>query len=332
MVVVSAVAPTLEAFFTERLGRQRNASPHTVAAYRDAFRLLLTFAQQRTGKAPSQLDFADLDAPLVACFLDHLEEERHNSVRTRNARLAALRSFYRYAAYREPAHAEVIRRVLAIPEKRTRRTVVSFLTGPEIAALVASPDRATWRGRRDHTLLVIAVQTGLRVSELTGLRNHDVVLGTGAHVQVHGKGRKNRATPLTHHSVAVLTVWMRERAGQPDEALFPTSRGTPLSTDAVYDLVTKYVVIAERQCPSLSAKKVTPHVLRHSSAMQLLHAGVDTSVIALWLGHEHVQTTQIYLHGDLSIKERALARIAPQGTPPGRYKASDRLLAFLEGL
>jgi site-specific recombinase XerD len=329
---MSAVAPTLEAFFTERLGRQRNASPHTVAAYRDAFRLLLTFAQQRTGKAPSQLDFADLDAPLVACFLDHLEEERHNSVRTRNARLAALRSFYRYAAYREPAHAEVIRRVLAIPEKRTRRTVVSFLTGPEIAALVASPDRTTWQGRRDHALLVTAAQTGVRVSELTALCNHDVVLGSGAHILVHGKGRKERVTPLTRSTAAVLAVWMKERRGEPDEALFPTLRGSPLSRDAVADLVAKYSVVAERQCPSLSAKKVTPHVLRHSCAMQLLHAGVDTSVIALWLGHEHVQSTQIYLHGDLSIKERALARIAPQHTPPGRYRPPDKLLAFLKGL
>jgi len=329
---MSAVAPTLEAFFTERLGRQRKASPHTVAAYRDAFRLLLTFAHERTGKAPSQLDFVDLDAPLVAAFLDHLEGERRNSVRTRNARLAALRSFYRYAAYREPAHAEIIRRVLAIPEKRTRRRVVSFLAGPEISALVSSPDRGSWRGRRDHALLVTAVQTGLRVSELTGLRNRDVVLGTGAHVQVHGKGRKERAIPLARHSVAVLRVWMLERAGQPDQALFPTTRGAPLSTDAVYDLVAKHAAAAKRRCPSLSAKNVTPHVLRHSCAMQLRAAGVDTSVIALWLGHEHVQTTQIYLHGDLSIKERALARIAPQGTPPGRYKAPDKLLAFLEGL
>jgi integrase/recombinase XerD len=329
---VSAVAPVLEAFFTERLSRQRNASPNTVAAYRDAFRLLLTFAQEQTGKAPSALDFSDLDAPRVAAFLEHLEHERHNSVRTRNARLAAVRSFYRFAAFREPAHAELIRRVLAIPEKRTRRTIVSFLTADEIAALLASPDRTTWRGRRDHALLATAAQTGVRVSELTALRNRDVVLGSGAHVLVHGKGRKERVTPLTHSTVAVLATWMKERRGGPEDALFPTSRGTPLSRDAVADLVAKHAATAERHSPSLSAKRVTPHVLRHSSAMALLYAGVDTSVIALWLGHEHIQSTQIYLHGDLSIKERALARTAPQNTPPGRYRPPDKLLTFLEGL
>ena len=326
---MSALAPRLEAFFTERLGRQLQASPHTVAAYRDTFRLLLRFASSRSGKEPSQLDFVDIDGEVVGAFLEH---ERHNTVVTRNARLAAIRSFFRFAAYYEPAHADLIARVLAIPEKRTRRTVVSFLTSAEVEALLHSPDRSTWHGRRDHALLVMACQTGLRVGELRGLQIRSVELGTGAHVRVHGKGRKDRCTPLTAHTVAVLGVWMRERQGDPDDALFPTITGKALSHDAVSDLVAKHAARAEARCPTLSAKRVTPHVLRHSSAMALLAAGVDTSVIALWLGHEHVQTTQIYLHGDLSIKERALARTASPGTPPGRYRPPDKLLAFLEAL
>ncbi len=329
---MSALAPRLEAFFTERLGRQLQASPHTVAAYRDTFRLLLRFASSRSGKEPSELDFVDIIAEEVGAFLEHLEHERHNAVVTRNARLAAIRSFFRFAAYYEPAHADLIARVLAIPEKRTRRTVVSFLTPAEVEALLHSPDRSTWHGRRDHALLVTACQTGLRVGELRGLLNRAVELGTGAHVRVHGKGRKDRCTPLTAHTVAVLGVWMRERQGEPDDALFPTITGKALSHDAVSDLVAKHAARAEARCPTLSAKRVTPHVLRHSSAMALLAAGVDTSVIALWLGHEHVQTTQIYLHGDLSIKERALARTASPGTPPGRYRPPDKLLAFLEAL
>lgn len=218
---MSALAPRLEAFFTERLGRQLQASPHTVAAYRDTFRLLLRFASSRSGKEPSELDFVDIDGEVVGAFLEHLEHERHNGVVTRNARLAAIRSFFRFAAYYEPAHADLISRVLAIPEKRTRRTVVSFLTPAEVEALLDSPDRTTWHGRRDHALLVTACQTGLRVGELRGLQNRAVELGTGAHVRVHGKGRKDRCTPLTAHTVAVLGVWMRERQGEPDNPLFP---------------------------------------------------------------------------------------------------------------
>jgi integrase/recombinase XerD len=329
---MSAIAPHLEAFFTERLGRQLQASAHTVASYRDTFRLLLGFASARAKKQPSELDFSDLDADVVGAFLEHLEHERHNSVATRNVRLAAVRSFFRFAAYREPAHAELIARVLAIPEKRTRRAVVSFLNALELEALVASPDRTTWHGRRDHALLVLAAQSGLRVAELRGLHNGDVELGTGAHVRVHGKGRKDRCTPLTHHSVAVLRVWMQERQGEPDDALFCTTTGRAISHDAVSDLVAKHAATAESRCPTLKGKNVTPHVLRHSSAMALLAAGVDTSVIALWLGHEHIQTTQIYLHGDLSMKERAISRTTPPGSEPGRYRAPDKLLAFLEAL
>lgn len=329
---MSALAPTLEAFFTDRLARQRQASPHTVAAYRDTFRLLIGFVQERTGKAPSQLDLADLDAPLVGAFLDHLERHRHNSVATRNARLAAIHSLFAYAALRHPEHAAVIARVLAIPAKRQDRALVSFLTSPEIDALLGAPDRGTWLGRRDHALLLVVLQCGLRVSELTGLRCADVVAGTGAHVRCHGKGRKERITPLTKETTAVLKVWSRERRGAPKEPLFPTRRGGPLSRDAVAKLVTKHVASARRTCPSLLNKNVSPHTLRHSAAMSLLRAGVDTTVIALWLGHERIDTTAIYLHADLSIKERALALTAPVSTVPGRYRAPDTLLAFLEAL
>jgi integrase len=329
---MTSLAPTLEAFFTERLYRQLHASPHTVRAYRDTFRLLLDFAHHRTGITPSRLDLADLDAPLVAAFLDHLEHERHNTVRTRNARLAAIHSMFRFASYREPAHAAVIQRVLAIPDKRARRAIVSFLSPVEIDALLAAPDRTTWIGRRDHALLVTAVQTGLRVSELTALRRRDVVLSAGAHVRCDGKGRKQRCTPLTRHTVAVLRTWLAELDGDPDHPVFPTRRGGPLNPDSVGDLVDRHVAVARQHCARWTARNVTPHTLRHTAAMQLLDAGVETSVIALWLGHEHTQTTQVYLHGDLTMKERALARTAPPNTPPGRYRAPDSLIAFLEAL
>ena len=330
---MSALAPTLEAFFTERLIGQRNASPNTVAAYRDTWRLVLRFARARTGKEPSRLDLGDLDAPLVGAFLDHLEQERHNTARTRNARLSAIRSFFRYAALRHPEHAALIARVLAIPAKRCERAEVSYLTRPELDALLTAPDQGTWTGRRDHALLDVAAQTGLRVSELTGLRNQDVELGTGAHIRCTGKGRKQRCTPLARSTVAVLRAWMQERRGEPGDPLFPARRGTPLSRGAVARLVTRHTVTARHQCPSLITKHPTPHVLRHSCAMELLRSGVDCAVIALWMGHEQVETTsRIYLHADMSIKERALARTAPLHTRPGRYHASDQLLAFLDSL
>ena len=330
---MSALAPTLEAFFTERLTGQRNASPNTVAAYRDTWRLVLRFARARTGKEPSRLDLGDLDAPLIGAFLDHLEQERHNTARTRNARLSAIRSFFRYAALRHPEHAALIARVLAIPAKRCERAEVSYLTRPELDALLAAPDQGTWTGRRDHALLDVAAQTGLRVSELTGLRNCDVELGTGAHIRCTGKGRKQRCTPLARSTVAVLRAWMQERRGEPGDPLFPARRGTPLSRGAVARLVTRHTVTARHRCPSLITKHPTPHVLRHSCAMELLRSGVDCAVIALWMGHEQVETTsRIYLHADMSIKERALARTAPLHTRPGRYQASDQLLAFLDSL
>lgn len=329
---MSALAPTLQAFFTERLARQRQASSQTVAAYRDGLRLLIGFASERLHKQPSLLDFADLDANLVASFLDHLERERANSVRTRNARLAAVHSLFHYAALRHPEHAEVIQRVLAIPPKRFDRALVSFLNRHEVDALLAAPDRSTWTGRRDHALLLLAVQSGLRASELIGLRCGDLRLGTGAHVSCRGKGRKERITPLTRGAVAVLRVWLVERAGRPADPLFPTRTGRALSRDAVEHRLTKYAAAAARTCPSLGTKRISAHVLRHTAAMQLLHAGIDTSVIALWLGHEQVETTQIYLHADLALKERALERTRPAATKPGRYRPSDSLLAFLESL
>ncbi len=327
-----SLAPLLQAFFTERLMQQRRASPHTIAAYRDTFRLLLAFIQRRQRTAPSHVDLEDLDAPLVCAFLDYLEKERGNTTRTRNARLAAIRSFFRYAAMREPAASGLIQRVLAIPHKRHDRGTVSFLDRDEVDALLAAPDRSTWFGRRDHALLLLAVQTGLRVSELTQLRWDDVELGRGAHVRCTGKGRKERCTPLLPTTVAVLRQWMRALRPRASGPLFPSRRGTALSRDAVEHLLAKYVAVAQRHQPRLRGRRLSPHALRHTNAMQLLHAGVDTSVIALWLGHESPETTQMYLHADLTLKERAIAKTAPPRAAAKRYRPDDRLLAFLEGL
>lgn len=329
---MSSFAPILQAFFTDGLARQRQASAHTIRAYRDTFRLLLRFAHQQTGKPPARLELTDIDAPLITAFLDHLEQTRHNTARTRNARMAAIRSLYRFASYREPGHAALIQRVLAIPDKRTRRTIVSYLNATEIDALLNAVDRGTWLGRRDHALLVTAIQTGLRVSELCGLRRCDVTLTTGPHLRCQGKGRKDRCTPLTRTTVAVLKTWLAQTGNGDTAPVFPTRTGSPLKPDSIGDLVDRYTTIARQQCPTWTTQRVTPHTLRHSAAMQLLHAGVDTSTIALWLGHEHVQTTQIYLHGDLTLKQKALDRTTPPNTKPGRYRPPDTLLAFLESL
>jgi site-specific recombinase XerD len=330
-MVMSALAPTLQAFFTERLIGQLQASPNTISAYRDTFRLLLCFAQQRTGTPPSSLDLGELDAELVAAFLDHLERDRGNSAATRNTRLAAIRSLFGYAAHRHPEHAAAIARVLAIPLKRAPKKTVAFLNDEAITALLTAPDRSTWIGRRDHALLLTMIQTGLRVSELTGLDCADITLTTGAHLHCNGKGRKERVTPLTPQTAAVLRVWLKERAGQPDEPLFPTSHGRRLSRDSVAWLLAKHATNAAQHHPTIDAA-ISPHTLRHTCAMRLLHAGIDTTVIALWLGHESTQTTQIYIHADLALKEKALARTAPPATPPGRYRPPDKLLAFLEAL
>jgi integrase/recombinase XerD len=330
---MSALAPTLEAWFTDRLVGQRQASPNTIAAYRDGWRLLLQFVHSRTGTQPCRIDIGDLNAEVISAFLNHLEKDRHNSVRTRNARLAAIRSFFRYAALRHPEHAALIARVLEIPSKRGDHKEVCFLDATEVDALLAAPDHDIWTGRRDQALLDVAVQTGLRVSELTGLHIGDVELGTGAHVRCHGKGRKQRCTPLSKPTVAMLRAWMKERRGTPEDPLFPTRRGAPLTRRAVEVLVDRHAATAARSCPSLLVKHPTPHTLRHTCAMSLLQSGCDTSVIALWLGHENVDTTvRIYLHGDLSIKERALERTRPVDVKPGRYKPADPLLAFLTGL
>ena len=329
---MSAVAPALEAFFSERLMSQKRASRHTIAAYRDTFRLLLAFAQARSGKAPSQLEFDDLDAPAIGAFLDHLEHVRGNSPQSRNARLAAVHSLFRFAALRHPEHAALIARVLAIPPKRFARVTVSFLSHTETQALLAAPDRDCWMGRRDHALLTVAVQTGLRVSELAGLCCEDVQLGTGANVRCHGKGRRQRCTPLTPLSAKVLGAWIRERASQPGDPLFPTSRGGPLSRDAIALLVAKHAATAAENCSSLHAKAVSPHTLRHTCAMNLLHAGVDVATIALLLGHSNLRSVESYIHADMRLKERALARTRPPGTRPERYRPPDRLIAFLESL
>lgn len=331
-MIAANLPALLQSFFVDRLLSQRRASAHTVASYRDCFRLLLTFAAQQLSKTPSDLMLEELDAPFIGRFLEHLENDRGNSVRSRNVRLAAIHSFFRYVALNEPAHLVHCQRVLAIPSKRHERKPIAFLDEPEIDALLAAPDLATWTGRRDRTLLLVAVQTGLRVSELIGLRCKDVALGTGAHIRCYGKGRKHRSTPLRKDAASALDVWLRERQGEPSDPVFPSMRCRPLSRDAVERLVAKHAATAQQCCPSLTRKKVTPHTLRHSTAMDLLHHGVDRTVIALWLGHESVETTQIYLHADLRTKEKALARTTDRGTELGRFQPNDELLAFLESL
>jgi len=329
---MTALAPTLQTFFTERLIRQRNASPHTIASYRDTWRLLLAFAAKRTGRPPSQLDLADLDASLVAAFLDHLERDRGNTIRTRNTRLAAIHSLFGYAALSHPEHAESISRVLAIGPKRFDHAIVSYLTDPEVDALLDACDTSTWTGRRDHTMLILAVQTGLRISELIGLTRSDVHLGPGPHVACHGKGRKDRITPLTTLTRDVLRSWLTEISADPQTPVLPARQGRRLSRDAIEHRIAHYTRRASLDCPSLRTKTVTAHALRHTAAMRLLHAGVDTSVIALWLGHVSVDTTQIYLHADLNLKEKALARTRPPTGRTGRYQPTDSIIAWLEAL
>lgn len=328
----SSFPALLERFFTERLLNQMGASPHTIAAYRDTFRLLFRFARERLGKAPSQLRMEDLDVVFVGRYLDYLENKRGNSTRTRNNRLAALHSFFQFVVLQEPELALQCQRVLAVPSKRFTRGPVEFLTDEETTALVAAPDPRTWIGRRDKALLLVAVQTGLRNSEITSLRRQDVEFGVGAHVRCFGKGRKMRRTPLRPDVAAVLKEWLSHQGGQPDDPVFPSSNGGRLSADALQRLVAKHVATARRRCPSLKTKKVKPHTLRHAAAMALLRRGVDLSVIALWLGHESSETTQIYLHADMQLKERALAHAAPSGLKPDRFRPPDPLLAFLESL
>ena len=329
----SADLPVLiEGFFTKRLIAQRKVSPHTIASYRDTFRLLLNFAAKQLDQAPSKLTLADLNAPLVAAFLDYIQKTRTNGARSRNQRLAAIHSFFRYAALEAPEHSALIARVLAIPSKRHTRPLIDFLTRAELEALLAAPDRGTWIGRRDHALLLTAVQTGLRLSELTGLKIADVTLGSGAHIRCIGKGRKERCTPLVKATAKVLRAWIKEQNREDSNILFPSARGGALSADAVQRLVGKHAESACKQCPSLAGKHITPHVLRHTAAMELLQAGVDCTLIALWLGHESVETTQIYLDANLAIKEQILAKTCPVESTIHRYKPDDQLMAFLRNL
>ena len=331
--MTTATLPALiQQFFTDRLCTQMAASPNTIAGYRDTFRLLLRFASDQTGKAPTKLKIEDMDFTLVGDFLAHVETQRRNSARSRNTRLAAIRSFFRFVAMKEPAYMLHCQRILAMPGKRYVRRTVDFLDRAEMDALLAAPDRSTWAGRRDHAILIVALQTGLRVSEIINLRRRDIVTGTGAHIRCEGKGRKQRCTPLRQDIIKVLDVWLKERAGVDDDPLFPTIRGTKLSRDALELLVQRHTLAASKSCASLVGKRVSPHILRHSTAMELLRHGVDQSVIALWLGHESVETTPIYMHADLRLKEKALARITAPESNPGRFRPDDALLAFLEAL
>jgi site-specific recombinase XerD len=326
------LATLLERFFTERLMHQRQVSPHTIASYRDTFRLLLQYAERQLRKVPSELTLEAFDAPLISAFLNHLETTRRIGARSRNLRLTAIRSFYRYVSFEEPAHSMRIQRILAIPSKRYSKKLVQFLDRAEVDALLAAPDQQAWHGRRDHALILLAAQTGLRLSELTSLRCSNVHVGTGAHIDCLGKGRRERCTPLTKQTVTVLKAWMQTSLQTPNGWLFPTARGGRLSSDAVQDLVTKYRAIAAKTCPSLQKKLVSPHVLRHTVAMDLLQAGVDRSVIALWLGHQSVETTQVYLEANLKLKEQILAKSTSYPSQYHRFKPEDSLLAFLKNL
>jgi site-specific recombinase XerD len=331
-MIAATLAALLQRFFFERLMSQLGASAHTVASYRDTFRLLLAFASKRLGRSPSRLSLEDIDAALLTDFLDNLERERANTVKTRNIRLAAVRSFFHFVAYAEPAYSLHCQRILAIPTKRHERKPVDFLTDEETTALVAAPDRNTWIGRRDHTLLLVATESGLRSAELRSLRRRDVGLGTGAHVRCFGKGRKTRCTPLRREVTAAVESWLTECGSGPDEPVFPSSRGGFLSADALQRLVARHVATASAKCSSLAGHSITPHTLRHTTAMALLRRGVDQTVIALWLGHESTETTQVYLHADMRLKERALGHSAPRGAPPSRFKPPDPLLVFLQSL
>jgi site-specific recombinase XerD len=329
---MTLIAATLQAFFTERLTQQRQVSPRTIAGYRDALKLLLQFVNTRTGKVPSQLDWADLDADTISAFLNHLETDRHNSVRTRNVRLTAIRSLFSYASLRHPEHALLIQHVLAIPPKRFDKRIVAFLNPTEVDALLAAPDQRRWEGRRDRAMMLLAIQTGLRVSELVGLNCVDLTLGPNANVRCEGKGRKHRAVPVNAPVESLLQTWLAERGGRPGDPLFPTRTGRRLSRDAVALRITTHTATAATSCPSLLGRSIHPHVLRHTCAMSLLQAGVDTSVIALWLGHAGVRSTDAYVHADITMKEKALALTTPATVEPGRYRPPDKVLAFLESL
>lgn len=328
---MSILAPTLQSFFTVRLTSQYGVSPHTIAAYRDTFRLLLGYAQQTTRSRPSDLDLNQLDANLITGFLDYLENERGNTTRTRNARLAAVHSFATYASYKHPEHAAVFSQVLAIPRKRHHQPEITFLTDKEVDALLAAPDTDTWIGRRDRALLLVAITTGLRVAELAALTGADIHLAAGAHLTCHGKGRKDRTTPLSAAAVTVLNDIGADRAARAT-FIFATLAGHQLSRDAIAARIILHVTAAAANCPTLGTKNIAPHVLRHTAAMRLLDAGIDVAMIAIWLGHSGIESTQPYLHANMKMKEDALNRTTPTNVAAGRYQAADGLLTFLNGL
>jgi site-specific recombinase XerD len=332
MTAFTSFPALLERFFTQRLMQQRRASPHTISSYRDTFRQFLKFVELRHHKPPSRLMFEEIDAPLIVAFLDSLEKQQGVSIRSRNLRLTAIHSFFRFAAFEAPAHSAQIQRVLAIPSKRFTRTLVRFLTRSEVDALLEAPDRSTWSGRRDHAFMLVAVQTGLRLSEMTGLKRVDLIIENGAHVRVVGKGRKERCTPIARSTLAVLKAWLKEPRRGEGDVLFPSAKGNRLSVHGVQYMLNKHRRTASKACVSLKQKRVTVHRLRHTAAMELLQAGVDRSVIALWLGHESVETTQIYLEATLAMKETALAKSIPRTGRSGRYRPGDALLAFLNNL
>lgn len=330
---MTPLAPLLESFFTDRLYQQLGSSPNTVAGYRDSFKLLLRFAHSNLGKAPSDLLLTNLDATFVGAFLTHLEGDRHNKPQSRNVRLSAIHSFFEYVAFLEPAHSGLIQRVLAIPQKRCDRDIVDFLTPEEEEALLKAPDRSTWLGQRNYTLLLAGIETGLRVSELVRLCPEHMVLGTGPHVRCKGKGRKERCVPLTQDAVVVLKEWSEGQCEHPSQPLFHKRGGGSLSRDAIERIVTKHVAKAADACPSLKEKRVSPHVLRHTYAMKQRRSGESIEMIALMLGHESVETAyKHYMHADLSAKEKALARLTPVGDVFRRYKPGDRLMGFLNSL
>jgi integrase/recombinase XerD len=320
-------------FFLRRLVAQRGASARTVESYRDAFELLFGFLERRVGKSPSALALADLDAPLVLDFLDYLETERGNTTRTRNARLAAIHSFMRYAAIRDPASLPVTQRVLAIPAKRFDRPMLGYLTREQIAAILAAPDRGTWSGHRDAVLLATTYNTGARVSEITALRVRDILLDRNTAVHLHGKGRKQRVIPLWKNTATELRGWLKRITTEPDAPVFPNRAGAPLTRSGVRDRLDGAVAVAEQRCPSLRGQRISPHTLRHTTAMHLLQSGTDLAVIALWLGHSGPAVTHQYLEADLAAKEAVLRRLADPSPPtPTRFQPGDRLLAFLQDL
>ena len=326
------IAPHVQAFFAEYLCQQRRLSPQTILSCRDTFRLLLAFLQAHAGVEPSAVCIADVDAPVVLRFLTYLEQERGNSVRSRNIRLSAIRTFFRFVALRVPDNLGIVTRVLAIPMKREDHKLIGYLTRPEIQALLAAPDRSKWVGRRDHALLLTLYNSGARVSELITLKRDQVCWGASTFLQLHGKGRKERTIPLWAETVRVLRTWFAELGEYAPNIAFPSVRGKPLSRDGVDYLLKHMVQRATNACPSLAAKTISPHVVRHTTAMHLLQAGVDIATIALWLGHESIDTTHGYLQADLAMKEKALGKLDPIEGQWTRFHADDPLLAFLASL